>query len=353
MDDRSSSALKAYRDKRNFDITPEPVRGGAANEAARAFVIQKHWASRLHYDFRLELDGTMKSWAVPKGPSFDPADKRMAVHVEDHPLSYNQFEGTIPPKQYGAGKVIIWDKGTWVPLDDPYQGMLAGKLKFELHGHKLHGRWTLVRMKGRGSERQEVWLLIKEKDQHVRAGTEYSVVDALPDSVKFLAETAPAIALAGPPAGARRAALPETLQPELATLVDCPPGDPDNWIYEIKFDGYRMLTRAENGRVRLLTRNGNDWSSRLPELAETLEGMELPDGWFDGEIIMPGDRVPADFQALQGAFDSARTANIVYYLFDIPYCAGYDLRDVPLLERREVLRRVVERKASDKVRLRQ
>ena len=349
MDDRSSSALKAYRDKRNFDVTPEPVRGGVANEAARAFVIQKHWASRLHYDFRLELDGTMKSWAVPKGPSFDPADKRMAVHVEDHPLSYNQFEGTIPPKQYGAGKVIIWDKGTWVPLEDPHQGMRDGKLKFELHGHKLHGRWTLVRMKGRGSERQEVWLLIKEKDQHVRAGTEYSVVDALPDSVKLLAEPAPAIP-AGPPAGARKAALPETLKPELATLADSPPGDPDNWIYEIKFDGYRMLTRAENGRVRLLTRNGNDWTRRLPELAATLEAMELPDGWLDGEIIMPGDRVPADFQALQGAFDSARTADIVYYLFDIPYCAGYDLRDVPLLERREVLRRVVERKASDKVR---
>ena len=349
MDDCSSSALKAYRDKRNFDITPEPVRGGVANEAARAFVIQKHWASRLHYDFRLELDGTMKSWAVPKGPSFDPADKRMAVHVEDHPLSYNQFEGTIPPKQYGAGKVIIWDKGTWVPLEDPHQGMRDGKLKFELHGHKLHGRWTLVRMKGRRSERQDVWLLIKEKDQHVRAGTEYSVVDALPDSVKLLAEPATAIP-AGPPAGARKASLPETLQPELATLVDSPPDDPDNWIYEIKFDGYRMLTRAENGRVRLLTRNGNDWTRRLPELAATLEGMELPDGWFDGEIIMPGDRVPADFQALQGAFDSARTADIVYYLFDIPYCAGYDLRDVPLLERREVLRRVVERNACDKVR---
>ncbi len=350
MEDRSSSALKAYRDKRNFDITPEPVRGGTANEAARAFVIQKHWASRLHYDFRLELDGTMKSWAVPKGPSIDPADKRMAVHVEDHPLSYNQFEGTIQPRQYGAGKVIIWDKGIWVPLEDPHQGMREGKLKFELHGHKLHGRWTLVRTKGRGSERKEVWLLIKEKDQHVRAGTEYSVVDALPDSVKLLAEPAPAVPPAGPPTGARKAALPETLLPELATLVDCPPGDPDNWIYEIKFDGYRMLTRAENGRVRLLTRNGNDWTSRLPELTATLEAMELPDGWFDGEIIMPGDRVPADFQALQGAFDSARTAHIVYYLFDIPYCAGYELRDVPLLERREVLRRVVERKASDKVR---
>ena len=358
MDDRSSSALKAYRDKRNFDITPEPAAGGVANENQRVFVIQKHWASRLHYDFRLELDGTMKSWAVPKGPSFDPADKRMAVHVEDHPISYNQFEGTIPPKQYGAGKVIIWDKGIWIPLEDPRQGMREGKLKFELHGHKLRGRWTLVRMKGRGNERQEPWLLVKEKDDHVRPAGQFSVVDEMPDSVKSLPDR-PALEPVvpeqdppadGPPAGARKAALPETLQPQLATLVDTPPRDPDNWIYEIKFDGYRMLTRAENGRVHLLTRNGNDWTRKLPELANALEGMELPDGWYDGEIIMPGDRLPADFQALQGAFDSARTAKVVYYLFDIPYCAGYDLREVPLSQRREVLQRVVERKPAVTVR---
>nr|MDQ6882028.1 non-homologous end-joining DNA ligase [Pseudomonadota bacterium] len=373
MEDRSAPALKAYRDKRNFDITPEPAEGGVPNEDERVFVIQKHWATRLHYDFRLELDGTMKSWAVPKGPSFDPADKRMAVHVEDHPLSYNQFEGTIPARQYGAGKVIIWDKGTWVPLEDPHRGYRDGKLKFELRGHKLHGRWTLVRMKGRPDERQEAWLLIKEKDDRVRPASEFSVVDELPDSVKTLPDrpfpaqapaartrreptvahadaTADVAPPAGPPTGARKASLPDTLQPELATLVDQPPRDSGNWIYEIKFDGYRMLTRAEEGRVQLVTRNGNDWTQRLPELTRTLQAMELPDGWYDGEIIMPGNRVPADFQALQGAFDSARTADIVYYLFDVPYCAGYDLREVPLQARREVLRRVVERKPSDKVR---
>ncbi|MBC7468125.1 MAG: DNA ligase D [Ramlibacter sp.] len=366
MDDRSSSALKAYRDKRNFHVTPEPADGGVANENERVFVIQKHWATRLHYDFRLELDGTMKSWAVPKGPSCDSADKRMAVHVEDHPLSYNQFEGTIPPKQYGAGKVIIWDKGTWIPVGDPRAGYREGKLKFELRGHKLYGHWTLVRMKARPGERQEAWLLIKERDGHARPATDFSVVDAMPDSVKSLPDrppaptaaaagsdavaTGPAVPQSGPPAGARKAALPTELQPELATLVDSPPTDPDNWIYEIKFDGYRMLTRAEGGRVRLVTRNGNDWTQKLPQLATALEGMELPDGWYDGEIIMPGDRVPADFQALQGAFDSARTADIVYYLFDIPYCAGHDLRQVPLRERRDVLRRVVERKPVDKVR---
>jgi len=372
-DDRSSNALKTYREKRNFDVTPEPAEGGVPNETARTFVIQKHWATRLHYDFRLELDGTMKSWAVPKGPSFDPADKRMAMPTEDHPISYNSFEGTIPEGNYGAGKVIIWDKGVWVPLEDPRQGYRDGKLKFELRGHKLHGHWTLVRMKGRGHGREDPWLLIKERDQSARPAAEFSVVDEMPDSVQSLedrpgaapprssaaSEAAPAAAAApapaaapreGPPQGARKAALPEALQPELATLVDEPPRDAENWLYEIKFDGYRMLSRAEGGHVRLITRNGNDWTHKLPQLQQALESMELPDGWYDGEIIMPGDRVPADFQALQGAFESTRTADIVYYLFDIPYCAGYDLREVPLVERRAVLQRVVARRPHDKVR---
>lgn len=363
MDERPSNALRSYREKRNFDITPEPAEGGAANEAERTFVIQKHWATRLHYDFRLELEGTMKSWAVPKGPSFDPADKRMAVHVEDHPLSYNSFEGTIPPRQYGAGKVIIWDKGVWLPLEDPRKGYRDGKLRFELRGHKLHGRWTLVRMKGRENDRQEPWLLIKENDEYARPASGYSVVDARPESVKALADRPVARAqpaakesepgpgpASGPPEGARKAALPEHLQPQLATLVDKLPGDPEHWIFEIKFDGYRMLTRAQAGRVRLFTRNGNDWSEKLTPLVRALEAMELPDGWYDGEIIMPGERVAADFQALQGAFDSSRTASIVYYLFDIPYCAGYDLREVPLVGRRAVLQRIVERKPHDRVR---
>ena len=360
-DDRSPSSLKTYRDKRNFDATPEPSEGGVPNEDERTFVVQKHWATRLHYDFRLELDGTMKSWAVPKGPSFDPADKRMAMPTEDHPISYNRFEGTIPPGNYGAGKVIIWDKGVWIPLEDPRKGYRDGKLKFELRGHKLRGHWTLVRMKGRGNGRQDPWLLIKERDSEAKASGEYSVVDEMPDSVQGLedrpaiaapARAAPAAtrAVSGPPAGARKAALPDALQPELATLVDELPKDPDHWIFEIKFDGYRMLTRAERGKVRLTTRTGNDWTHKLPKLAQALEAMDLPDGWYDGEIIMPGERVPADFQALQGAFDSSRTGDIVYYLFDLPYCAGYDLRQVPLVERRAVLERIVAHKPHDKVR---
>jgi bifunctional non-homologous end joining protein LigD len=352
---KERDALKTYRDKRNFQATPEPAGGGSADESGRAFVIQKHWATRLHYDLRLELEGTMKSWAVPKGPSFDPADKRMAMPTEDHPIAYNRFEGTIPPGNYGAGKVIIWDKGSWQPLEDPHKGWREGKLKFELRGHKLRGAWTLVRMKGRGDGRREdPWLLIKERDGFARPAAEYSVVDERPESVRELAdqpEPQPAAAsVSGPPAGARPSALPRELRPQLATLVDEPPVDGRSWIFEIKFDGYRMLARAEAGEVKLVTRNGHDWTARIPELARALRAMELPDGWYDGEIIMPGDRVPADFQALQGAFDSERTAGIVYYLFDLPYCAGFDLREVPLEQRRDVLRRIVERKPQDRVR---
>jgi bifunctional non-homologous end joining protein LigD len=359
------SALQKYRDKRNFDATPEPAAGGEANEHARSFVVQKHWATRLHYDFRLELEGTMKSWAVPKGPSFDPNDKRMAAPTEDHPIAYNKFEGQIPAGNYGAGKVIIWDKGTWHPLEDPYKGYRDGKLKFELRGHKLHGAWTLVRMKGRGNGREDPWLLIKERDEFARPASEFSLVDEMPDSVQELADrpaaaTAPASSRSakgatpspssGPPAGARKAKLPKALQPELAVLVDEPPRDAGDWLFEIKFDGYRMLARVENGAIALVTRNGNDWTSRLAGLVKALESMELPDGWYDGEIIMPGQDTPADFQALQGAFDSARSEQIVYYLFDLPFCADHDLRDVPLVERRAVLQRIVERKPHSNVR---
>jgi bifunctional non-homologous end joining protein LigD len=346
------SALKTYRDKRNFDATPEPAEGGVADESARSFVVQKHWATQLHYDFRLELEGTMKSWAVPKGPSYDPNDKRMAMPTEDHPIAYNRFEGTIPKGNYGAGKVIIWDKGTWIPLEDPHEGWRDGKLKFELRGHKLQGHWTLVRMKGRGNGREDPWLLIKERDAFARPAKDFSVVDELPDSVQSLPDrpAAASPASSGPPEGARTAALPETLQPELAVLVDQAPDPPEDWIFEIKFDGYRMLARAERGEVQLVTRNGNDWTARLPALEQALRDMDLPDGWYDGEVILPGQDVPADFQALQGAFDSHRTADIVYYLFDLPYCAGHDLREVPLVERRAVLQRIVERKPHPNVR---
>ncbi len=348
-------ALKTYRAKRNFNITSEPAEGGDAVAGSLQFVIQKHWASHLHYDFRLELDGTMKSWAVPKGPSYDPKDKRMAVHVEDHPISYNKFEGKIPAGQYGAGKVIIWDKGTWAPIGDPVLGYREGKLKFEMFGHKMRGHWTLVRMKGKG-EKQEPWLLIKEKDELARPAQDFSVVDEMPDSVAKLgapvtpkqsaqkpakAPTQKSTQGDGPPQGARKAALPATFSPELATLVDAPPGDAADWLYEIKFDGYRMLTRIENGTVKLFTRNGHDWTHKLPALAESLAKLPLNSAWLDGEIVVQGEKGTPEFQLLQNAFDTAHTAKIIYYLFDIPYCEGHELKDVALEARRDILQRVL------------
>lgn len=356
-------SLKSYRTKRNFSITPEPAGtgGGKKAETDLSFVVQKHWASRLHYDFRLELDGTMKSWAVPKGPSFDPHDKRMAVHVEDHPVSYNKFEGEIPRGQYGAGKVIIWDKGIWVPLEDPRKGYREGKLKFELRGHKLKGHWTLVRMKNEAEKKQEPWLLIKEKDGYVRPSSEYSVVDEMPESVAGLGSAGTAVEPAGSASAKKgagavveksvKADLPLTLRPELATLVDTPPEDADEWIYEIKFDGYRILTRIEGDKIKLFTRSGLDWSHKLPELVKAIRGMRLKQGWLDGEIAVLDEKGIPEFQALQNAFDSSRTGSIVYYLFDLPFYGGYDLRAIPLIERRNQLQTVLKKPLPDQIRL--
>jgi bifunctional non-homologous end joining protein LigD len=400
-------ALHPYFKKRDFTSTKEP-KGGAASKSGRlSFVIQKHAASHLHYDFRLELDGTLKSWAVPKGPSLDPADKRMAVHVEDHPIDYGRFEGEIPKGQYGAGSVIVWDYGTWEPIGDARAGYRAGKLKFRLHGKKLTGGWTLVRMHRRATERQEPWLLIKERDEAARPAAKYNVVAAEPGSVlsnrtipdpppraakestssatratasavsepastkasavsepapsKAAARSAPApmktsatrerasakaSAKAAPaplelPASATPAALPEVLVPQLATLVSQAPTDA-GWIYEIKFDGYRLLARVDGDDVRLFTRSSKDWSSRMPGLVDAVRALGVGSGWLDGEIVVAGANGAPDFNLLQNAFDSARTDSIQYYLFDVPFYAGHDLRAVPLVERRAVLRALLD-----------
>ncbi len=364
-----SDALRQYKAKRNFAATSEPAEGGRASAGALSFVIQKHWASHLHYDFRLELDGTMKSWAVPKGPSLDTKVKRMAVQVEDHPIAYSSFEGTIPAGQYGAGKVIIWDRGTWQPIGDAARGFLAGQLKFELHGQKLHGKWVLVRMKGKG-EKQPPWLLIKEKDPFVRPAAQFSVVDELPDSVETsqsrlkkrskpttvrAAKTATKATAtrrrqSGLPAGATMAPLPATLAPQLATLSDSPPSDPQAWTYEIKFDGYRLLTRVDGADIKLFTRNGNDWTSKLVPLQKAIAKAKLPAGWYDGEMVILNDKGVPDFGALQQSFDAAKTKDIVLFLFDLPYVAGHDLRALPLRERRALLQGLLEKSSSERVR---
>ena len=341
-----TAALKTYRAKRNFAITPEPAGGDEAPGEALSFVIQKHWASRLHYDFRLELDGTMKSWAVPKGPSYDTHDKRMAVQVEDHPMSYSSFEGTIPEKQYGAGKVIIWDKGTWQPqaaTPDARKALAAGELKFTLHGHKMHGKWVLVRMKGKGdrrSEKQPAWLLIKEKDDYARPAVEFSVVDEFPDSVKDKAM--PKRKKSASPPAAPAAKLPASLSPQLATLAESAPLDAHDWIFELKFDGYRILARCDGKQVALITRNGNDWTHKLPTLHAALQKLGLPPGWYDGEIVVNGADGRPDFGALQRAFDAETTSEILYYLFDVPFFDGHDLRGQPVEARRALLQQLLQ-----------
>ncbi|OWQ45417.1 DNA ligase D [Roseateles noduli] len=391
--------LSRYRQKRDFRITPEPddtprkssaktTAGTAAKKSARtptrkaaqalSFVIQKHWASHLHYDFRLELDGVLLSWAVPKGPSYDPKERRMAIHVEDHPLSYGGFEGTIPPKQYGAGEVIVWDNGTWTPEGDPHDGLRDGKLVFRLHGHKLAGLWQLIRT-SRDASKREQWLLIKKHDGRERRHADYDVTVELPDSVikhpLGLAGTGDGDAtdgvadnsvksrgtkatevdakVAGDPdlTRAKKARLPAELTPQLATLVSAtPPGD---WIAEAKFDGYRLMARVDKGKVRLMTRGGNDWTARLPSLAEALAALGLDNGWLDGEIVVLRDDGAPDFNLLQNAIGHpkrTRHEDIVYFLFDVPFLNGHDLREVPLIHRRAVLRALMADHEGERLR---
>jgi len=359
---RAADPLAKYWAKRDFKVTAEP-RGepAAASGPALSFVIQKHAASRLHYDFRLELDGVLLSWAVPKGPSFDPADKRMAIHVEDHPLSYGSFEGTIPRGQYGAGSVIVWDNGTWEPVGDPHEGLRNGKLLFRLAGQKLNGLWELVRI-AKGGEKQEPWILFKKRDEFARPKADYDVIAALPDSViakplRRAAASAPATAAAtkagragAAPPGAVKAALPETLSPQLATLATGVP-TAGRWLYEIKFDGYRLLTRIANGKPRLITRGGHDWSERMPGLQNELAQLGVKSGWLDGEIIVLDAHGVPDFNALQKSFDRpSSAAEVVYFLFDVPFLEGYDLRQVELAARRELLQALIDAKGSEHVR---
>ncbi|WP_377155366.1 DNA ligase D [Roseateles sp. UC29_93] len=405
--------LSRYRQKRDFRITPEPDDAGhdagparprakrpargstSATTSAQAlsFVIQKHWASHLHYDFRLELDGVLLSWAVPKGPSYDPKERRMAIHVEDHPLSYGGFEGTIPPKQYGAGEVIVWDNGTWTPEGDPHDGLRDGKLVFRLHGQKLAGLWQLIRT-SRGDAKREQWLLIKKHDGLERPHAEFDVTVELPDSViqhplgraaargvepakpaKSTKPTKPtgsakAVKADGVSAGgsddpstgigdgaepdlsrAKKARLPAELTPQLATLVSAtPPGD---WIAEAKFDGYRLMARVDKGKVRLMTRGGNDWTSRLPSLAEAIKGLDIDSGWLDGEIVVLRDDGAPDFNLLQNAIGHPKRTqheDIVYFLFDLPFLNGHDLREVPLIHRRAVLRALMAGHEGERLR---
>ena len=368
--DTTADPLSRYWAKRDFAITSEPRGRRARPGKALSFVIQKHAASRLHYDFRLELDGVLVSWAVPKGPSYDPADKRMAIHVEDHPLSYGSFEGTIPPKQYGAGTVIVWDHGTWEPVGDPHEGLAKGKLVFRLHGQKMEGLWELVKI-AKGGEKQEPWLLFKKRDEFARAKADYDVVSALPDSViaKPLRTVAPnssprAKVKTGAPTpsskkaanarsavpGAKKAPMPATMSPQLATLATGVPADGE-WVYEIKFDGYRVMARIQCGKASLITRGGHDWSAKMPQLVQELERLGLKSAWLDGEIVVLNEHGLPSFNALQKAFDrGAGSDAIVLFLFDVPYFEGYDLREVALGARRQLLKALLAERATEHIR---
>jgi bifunctional non-homologous end joining protein LigD len=358
-----ADSLAQYKSKRNFAVTPEPSGGGTPDPKKPQYVIQKHWASRLHYDLRLEIAGTMKSWAIPKGPSFDPDEKRMAVQVEDHPLAYNTFEGQIPANQYGAGRVILWDRGYWVADGDPSEGYRAGKLTFAIYGLKLHGRWALVRMRNRGTDKQPAWLLIKERDGLERAAHEFNVVDELPDSVASTQPMPPDDAkdTTQPTRASRKLAqqasletqstpLPQQMPPQLATLVDSPPQDMGQWIWELKFDGYRLLARVQHGTVRLFTRTGKDWTAKMPALASEIAKLPLQEGWIDGEVVVLDKHGLPDFQALQNAFDAHSTGVLVYYVFDLLYLDGEDCRPLALATRRQKLQHIVQGRPTDHIR---
>ncbi len=424
--------LHEYRRKRDFGKTPEPSGGGDATPSAAAgpigmFVVQKHAARRLHYDFRLELDGVLLSWAVPQGPSLDPSEKRLAVRTEDHPIQYGSFEGVIPEGNYGAGTVMLWDRGEWTPLIDPREGLREGQLKVMLAGRKLRGAFALIRLKGEGNEDGKNWLLIKERDAQVRKEDEYSVLDAEPFSVvsnrtmKEIADAqdavwtpgeglvegqtfseaadegessggavsgrasrrrkrersetgppksgedgparpaAPAIRRPRMPAGmevdpsaiakARRASQPAKLKPAEPSPADGVP-EGDDWLHEIKLEGRRLVCLLTPDDVHLVDGNGEDWTDRLRELAEAAARLPARQAILDGMLTVMNARGASDAGALGEALRSGRTGNVSYFAFDLPFCQGFDLRRSALIDRKSLLRELLDAGASPGGRIR-
>ncbi len=385
-------SLSRYLRKRDFKQTSEP-RGRRGRKSGWQYVVQKHAASHLHYDFRLQIDGVLKSWAVPKGPSLDPDVKRLAMHVEDHPLEYGSFEGTIPKGQYGGGTVMLWDQGTWETDEDPEEAYRQGKLHFTLHGKKLRGEWVLVKRSG-GSSRhdggrygdggREPWFLFKIRDGEAREGDDDGVLAREPNSAasgrtleeiaagkrvwhsnrkngqpggepkerqnKSVARSKPAAAKAASPAarkrliaeiaGAKPGPLPRSVRPQLATLVEQAPAG-DQWFNEIKFDGYRMLCQVERREVKFFSRNGFDWTARVPHLVQAIRGLGVGSALFDGEVVALEADGSSSFQSLQNAFSEKKAGSLVYYVFDLLYLDGTNLTKAPLEDRKRLLAEVV------------
>lgn len=393
--------LSTYRQKRDFEKTPEPSgKMAVAPSAQRRFVIQKHDATRLHYDLRLEFDGVFKSWAVTKGPSLDPHDKRLAVEVEDHPLDYGDFEGTIPEGQYGGGTVMLWDRGTW-ESEDPERGFQKGDLKFTLHGDKLHGSWVLVRMRhDRTGGKRTNWLLIKHRDEYASESDDILSEDKSVASGRAMAQIAdgkgrapkpfmlakgakakadavwqsnraeepkgrtvrpaPGAALKRGKEAAKKKAtiatnakkvseMPDFVAPQLCTPVERPPAA-DGWCHEIKFDGYRVQLRVEDGEATLKTRKGLDWTDKFAAIAK--EAGELPDAMIDGEIVALDHNGAPNFSSLQAALSDGKTEDLIFFAFDLLFAEGLDCRRLPLGERKDRLRQVLDagKKKSGQIR---
>jgi bifunctional non-homologous end joining protein LigD len=403
MRHQKKSGLKTYRTKRRFRITAEP-KGKVARKRGNAFVIQKHAARRLHYDLRLELDGVMKSWAVTRGPSLVPGEKRLAVEVEDHPIAYNKFEGTIPQGEYGGGTVMIWDRGHWQPEIDPHKGLSKGHLSFTLDGEKLHGGWHLVRMHRQPGEKHDNWLLIKQHDEAERSARDKDILEEKPLSV-VSGRTMDEIATGpkkvwrtnrtkaiNPPTkivhrakirslnaankktgtgkrahaaamtllrrterlapskddaltGVRHAALPTFVAPCLATLADKAP-DSDNWVHEIKFDGYRIQARLDRGKVKLLTRKGLDWTKKFPFVAAATAKLPAKSALLDGEVVAEGADGISSFSLLQQDLKSGRHDRMAFYVFDLMHLDGADLKLLPLVSRKDALAKLLKQQPA-------
>src|SRR6185437_1578231 len=375
---KADEQLSRYRSMRHFDVTREPS-GHQVRIAKKAaelpFVIQKHAASRLHYDFRLGWNGVLKSWAVTKGPSYFPGDKRLAMEVEDHPMEYGGFEGIIPKGQYGGGTVMLWDRGTWEPHVDVDDGLRKGSLKFELRGEKMHGNWALIRMHPRPGQRTDkpAWLLIKEHDQFEHGQDETPITEEATRSV-LTKRDMDAIARAEDRVwqsnrgaadgkggevksapkkaaerdwskelrGAPKESLPKFISPQLAQIAKAPPTG-DDWMYEIKLDGYRIQARID-GKKRtgqLLTRNGLDWTHRMKDVADAALRLPVKSALLDGEVVVLTDNGVSSFAELQASFQEPAKRPLTYFVFDLLHVDGHNLRGLPLSRRKQILERVI------------
>ncbi|NLC83682.1 MAG: DNA ligase D [Ruminococcaceae bacterium] len=361
-------ALETYNKKRDFAKTPEPQGEEKPTGEALRFVVQLHDASRLHYDFRLEWDGVLLSWAVPKGPSYNPKDKRLAVHVEDHPLDYRTFEGTIPKGEYGGGTVMVWDDGTWEPQEDFAKGLKAGSLKIILHGKRLYGRWALIKMRPKPGEEDKNWLLIKEKDKFVKPDSGIKDFNTSVVTERTLEEIAADAEAETPKAEASEPKKSGTIKSDIEKPANTAKANPDllkgklpfsetnfmlakltdkiprgdNWLHELKLDGYRIMCFLEDGKVKLVTRNGLDWTDKFSQIAAALTAWNPGNMIFDGEMVVFDESGKSDFQSLQSSLKNSAKGTLHYILFDCLALGSTDLRSEPLSARKDLLAEIVK-----------